>query len=122
MSWHARADLSTAICNVESTVSFSAFASPFCAARFGREAVAARFSLIHSIIGAPSETARLCAACISATNRRDSESSARPRMNRDIAGAAMDVMITSSASTRISSTSVKAWNRPHPHAHPFVQI
>src|ERR1019366_8000701 len=55
----------------------------------------------------PSETARRWAACISADSRRASESSARPRMNRDIAGAAMDVMITSSARTKISSMSVK---------------
>ena len=41
----------------------------------------------------PSETARLWAACISAINRRASESSARPRMKFDIAGAASDVMI-----------------------------
>ena len=56
----------------------------------------------------PSETARLCAACISANSPRASEPSARPRMNPDIAGTAMDVTITSSASTRINSINVKA--------------
>ncbi len=63
--------------------------------------------MIQSIIGAPSETARLWPACISAASRRASESSARPRTKFDSAGAASDVAITSSASTRISSTSVK---------------
>ena len=56
----------------------------------------------------PSETARLWPACISANSRRASESSARPRMKFDIAGAASDVMTTSSARTRINSISVKA--------------
>ena len=76
----------------------------------------------HNIIGIPSETARLCAACISANSRRDSDLNARPRMNFDIAGTAMDVIITNNASTRISSISVKPEPPPHPRAYSQTQI
>ena len=61
----------------------------------------------HSIIGIPSETARLCAMCISENNRRASVSNARPRINFENDGAAKDVKITKSDSTKINSINVK---------------
>ena len=97
---------STAICNVVIHRQLFRLRIAGLARRFLLQSVGVLFFVHPSTIGMPSETARLWAACISENSRRASESSARPRMKFAIAGAASDVMTTSSARTRISSISV----------------
>ncbi len=106
-----RPELITAMVKVPSTDKLSARGSPFGPLVSAETPYCPCDALIQNIIGIPSETARLCAACINEMIRTDSESKARPRINRDMLGTAMDVMITSSASTKINSIKVKAHRR-----------